>query len=180
MSRLYGVLSHAVICKILKKHKNPFCDCCGKSNNNNVNSNVHVTCRYTDKSTMTLQEFNREIVQFLKDHHLSVYAVEKRIQIDGLSGRVDCIFRENLYKKTLYIIDWKFSKYIPYTLQMEYVIQLNLYMYIMKRIDVFSTYNFQLYCIIFSTTGNNKIKIFKSMVLSEEFLKSLISVMNYK
>lgn len=170
MSRLYGITSHAALCKLLKKYrKNSFCECCRrrrirkrKNNNNDV-----------------LKKFNHEMFSFLQNHHLSVYAIEKRIQCDGLSGRVDCLFLDNICKNKLYIVDWKFSSYIPVNLQMDHVIQLNLYMYIMKRMKEFMVYTFEMYCIIFSSVDQDKIRIFKSIVLPEKFMENLITRMSF-
>lgn len=124
-------------------------------------------------------KFNKTLVNFLRDHHLSVYAVEKNIRIDNLGGRVDCIFLENRHHKTLYIVDWKFFRHVPNTLSMEYIIQLNLYMYMMKRLQEFSHFNFKLYCIIFSALDPNKIKVFDAMILPEEFLQTLTSIASF-
>lgn len=99
MSRLYGVQLHANICKQLKKYnKQPFCLCCSSSSRN-PKTIVH---KHSNNAQLH-KDFHAEMVQFLQNKHLSVFALEKTISIEGLTGRVDCILRENLFKKKLYI-----------------------------------------------------------------------------
>lgn len=169
MSRLYGVNSHAAICKRLKKYKKcPFCDCCVYTKKNTTRRTVKMAAELT-------QDFDRKMVQFLQKHHLSVFIIEKKIAIQGLNGRVDCVFIENIHKKTLYIVDWKFTRYVPHDVYIQHRIQLSLYAYIMKRMDAFSTYNFKTFCFFFAP--GNKIKILHCEILGDDFLESLISRM---
>lgn len=167
MSRLYGVTLHAAMHRVLRTYKQlPFCDCCRRSYNKKTKSILDRM--HTD--------FNIEMVQFLQKHHLSVVAMEKKIQIDGLLGRVDCIFKENVYNKKLYIIDWKFTKHLPAELCQEYRIQLNLYLYIMQRMQLFNAFDqFEMYCFIFSSHDLNQLKIFKCEAMSQDFIENLIS-----
>lgn len=185
MSRLYGVVSHAKICKLFKKYKKKsFCECCLVNKKKTcLIDKIKQKKKYPNKQQelikTLLKDFNSEMFQFLENNHLSVHAIEKKIFCDGLTGRVDCIFRENINKKKLFIIDWKFCNNIPTSLHLDYELQLNLYMYIMKRMKIFSNYDFEMYCFIFSSHDNNKIRIFKCKVLPEGFIQNLISIISF-
>lgn len=178
MSTLYGIISHAALSKLLRRHQHKsFCECCADVVGNDDDDAVIAV---DDKQKNNLNSgLNKNLVEFLREHHLSVFAVEKHLRVDNLGGRVDCIFLENRHRKTLYIVDWKFFRHIPSTLPMEYVIQLNLYMYMMKRLNEFSNFNFKLYCVIFSALDSNKLKVFKTMILPDDFLKTLTSIMSF-
>lgn len=167
MSRLYGVVSHAAMCKILKKYKNTsFCECCNCDLNNSIQF---------DKLTEMKKDFHIEMVQFLQNNHLSVFVMEKKIYIPGLNGRIDCVFIENVHRKKLYIIDWKFTKNIPNELTVQHRIQLSLYAYIMKRMESFCMYEYETYCFFFSP--DNQIKILNCKILEDDFVESLITRM---
>lgn len=169
MSRLYGVVSHAAMCKLLKKYKKKsFCECCV--------CDSFDTCNF-DRALQVEKDFNIEMVQFLQRHHLSVFLMEKKIAIPGLNGRIDCVFIENLFKKTLYIVDWKFTKNIPEELSVQNRIQLSMYAYIMKRMEDFSIYDFKTYCFFFSP--QNYTKIIHCELLGDDFLESLITRMHF-
>lgn len=189
MSQLYGIVSHSALCRLLRTHmSNPFCSCCAttppictenrekkKQRGRTRKSAAVVETKKTPwLKAKTLSEFNAELVQFLQNNHLSVYAIEKTVKIGGLCGRVDGIFRDNVNKRTLYVVDWKFSKNVPPSLPMEYVMQLNLYRYIMKRMTQYAKYDLQLYCFIFSA-HNNSMRVFKSLILPDEFIWNFIS-----
>lgn len=176
MSHLYGILSHSTLSKELRiLKKKSFCNCCKTIDNDDDDNNniVYNSANFLSNNYMLLN--------FLSEHHLSVYEIEKKIStfdVDNvliINGRVDCIFKKNLYKNTLYICDWKFSKYIPEDLPIDYAIQLNLYKYIMKQMHQYKNYEIEMYCIIFSSITKNKLKIYKSIILTENFLKNLIS-----
>lgn len=124
-----------------------------------------------------------DLVNFLRQHHLSVLDVEKRIQTnDGLCGRVDCIFRQHNKPHTLFIVDWKFThSHMPKSLSMDQVMQLNLYRYIMHQMATYAAIKtIEMFCLIFSgtsktTTNKKKLKIFKVDTIPEEFLRTLIT-----
>lgn len=190
MSQIYGIISHAKMCKLLKQYKKqPFCNCCStrkqqqqykrrqreptKENKNNCRRRLQKQEQLKRMNT----DFNDVLVQFLQKHHLCVYAIEKKVQIDGLRGRVDCIFLESVHKKTLYIIDWKFTKHLPAELNIQYKIQLNLYRYIMQRMEIYAIYDdILMYCIF---VDNNRVKILKCDILHEDFIENLISLTNF-
>lgn len=178
MSQLYGVVSHATIGKILNAYDGkPFCNCCTVMTPKCLNKKTLRRNRSKkDNSQMTtIQDFNIEMFHFLQRNHLSVHAIEKTIQHNGIIGRVDGIFQDNMNRNRLFIIDWKFSKFIPTYIKMDHVIQLNLYMYIMKKMKTYATYNFDLYCIMFSSQNNKYMKIFKCNHLPEKFIENLIT-----
>lgn len=123
-----------------------------------------------------------DLVNFLRQHHLSVLDVEKKIQTnDGLCGRVDCIFRQHNKPHTLFIVDWKFThSHMPKSLSMDQVMQLNLYRYIMHQMATYAAIKtIEMFCLIFSgtsnTTNKKKLKIFKVDTIPEEFLRTLIT-----
>lgn len=173
MSLLNGVKSHAKLRQQLKTfNKVPFCECC-------CHRKVCKCTSITNKKRHTIQDLHVDIMEFMKMHHLSVYGIEKKISCMGLNGRVDGIFKANQTKNKLYLIEWKFCRYIPERLDITYIIQLNLYMYIMKQIKKYKKFHFDMYCFIFSTTQNN-IKIFKCINLPDEFIKNFITCTYFK
>lgn len=187
MSRLYGVNSHAEICRILKTYNTrPFCECCRNKqqlhddatpeNSRKKKRKRRTVKKSTIDATKTMENFSEIILEFLQSHHLSVHAVEKRIAYNGITGRVDCIFQDNMNPKKLFIVDWKFSNYIPLHIQMDYMIQLNIYMYILKRTRMYASYTFELYCFIVPSSSNSKqTKIFKCNHLPDTFIENLIT-----
>lgn len=169
MSRLYGVTSHAILCRLLKAYKKrPFCRCCRRrryrpSNQDNVELDVEA-------------QLNTTLFTFLQENHLSVLDVEKKLNSEGLCGRVDCIFLQNTNdKKTIYIVDWKFTRNLSRTLAIDHVIQLNLYRYIMQRMPKYNNYDMQLYCIRFSSSQSGCLEISKSKLLPDTFIRNLIT-----
>lgn len=203
MSRLYGVKSHAALCKLLKKYKkNPFCACCFnkkstkrryQQHHNEKTTKIEAAARkpiarrstkheikYALNLSSMNEDFNSSLVSFLQQNHLSVYAVEKKIKFENLSGRVDCIFIENVNRRKLFIIDFKFMNSMPRELHMQYIIQLNLYRYIMKRMSEYMMFDFEMYCLIFSSYNKNHINIIKCIQLPEDFVESLISRLSFK
>lgn len=183
MSCLNGIISHAAICGLLKTfNTHPFCNCHVMATPNIQKRKTRDRRRkHAVKIAKNLMShtINQEMLKFLKDNHLFVYAVEKRIEYDNIVGRIDCIFKSHLDKTQLYIIDWKFSRNIPNFIQMDYIIQLNIYMYIMKRINLYSKCTFKLYCFIFSTSGK-RLKIFECNHLPEPFIDNLITKTIFK
>ncbi|WBR61441.1 exonuclease [Drosophila suzukii associated hytrosavirus 1] len=181
MSQLYGVVAHAALCRLLRTYKSkPFCSCCTAPTDVYPESKSRKRRRRVPPPSQTLEEFNADMLQFLQNHHLSVLDIEKSVQINGLRGRVDGIFIDSLNKRKLFIIDWKFSKYMYNNLLMEYVIQLNLYMYIMKRMSQYANFDYELYCFVISSSNNQKLKIFKVDILPEEFMANFITKSCYE
>lgn len=172
MSLLYGLQSHKELGKLLQAHDSePFCKCCSRKNNNDANDVL---------VKQGIQKFSRPLYKFLQTHHLSVHAIEHTVKTQQLSGRIDCIFLENVYKKTMYIVDWKFSKRIPQKISNDYKIQLNLYMHILTCIHEQQNqqYDYKLYCIVFSSPPHNKMKVFNVEKLPKDFIANTISILS--
>lgn len=165
MPRLYGVISHAVMRKTLRKYRrDPFCNCCRlkKKTIRHSNDDAHI--------------LHRDLVQFLAKHHLSVLDLEVRLEIDQLRGRVDAIFMSNIGDgNTIYIIDWKFIKHIPTQLSFDYVMQLNLYKYIMQHMSKYCHYIIEMYCVMLSSQSKLSFKAFKPINLPDDYIKSLFT-----
>ncbi len=168
MSRIYGVVSHATLRKQLKQFRRmAFCTCC--RSRPRTEHNYDYTC------------LNDDLVKFLSDNHLGVMAMEQPVAIDGVTGRVDCIFLRKSDKRTLFIVDWKFLSNIPADLPMDYVVQLNLYMYMMKRMKRFEKFDMTMWCLCFSSRPTNKstFKAFSVQPLPENFIRTLITKTNF-
>lgn len=165
MSLLYGILSHSFMNKTLREHrKNPFCTCCGRTNKR--------------KENKSRTKFHNRMEQFLQQHHLSVFGVEKSIQACGLKGRVDCIFKRcdiggGGNKSILYIVDWKFQNYIPDNLSMTFRLQLNMYKYIMMHMKKFEQFKIEMFVFIFHT-NKIELEIFKVDDINQLFIQELI------
>lgn len=172
-------MSHAAIRKLLQKHRRiPFCSCCcRRRRDKQINKNQHSNNGDYDGNVTTLHS---GLVQFLANHHLSVLRLEKQLKIDGVvHGRVDGIFRSNIGdKNTIYIVDWKFLSNIPQILTFDYILQLNLYLYIMKRLPKFCHYNMRMYCLVFSTS-TTEFKEYIVPAIPEDYIKSLLTIMFY-
>lgn len=172
MSRLYGITEHAVLRKQLKQYRQiPFCSCCRRRRQQQALSK---------QTTTDDTSIHSGLLQFLRQHHLSVLALEQRLAIDYVHGRVDGILKCNNSedRNTIFIVDWKFTRrHIPQILPIEYVLQLNLYMYMMKQMPQYSHYKMKMFCMIFS--ASNKFQPFPVIVLPDDYIKSLITRIFY-
>lgn len=186
MSRLYGVVSHAALRKTLKLYRNePFCSCCTAKQTNTDDVGVHADGktlkrrrrqRRKKKKREPPPDLHTGLLAFLQQNHLAVFAIEEYIETVDVTGRIDCIFLRQTDKKTLFVVDWKFTKSIPDNLYMDYVLQLNLYRYMMKRLAKYAGYEIELYCLMFSYYEPEKLKIFKAEHLPDDFIASLITM----
>lgn len=183
MSQLYGIISHAALCSLLKTYnKTPFCDCAlTPSTQQTKTTKKEKKHRRTRRKhaaqiaqNIMSQRLHDDLLAFMKFHHMFVHAVEKRVACEGLCGRVDCILQSHIDRKKMFIIDWKFTKCEQQLIHMDYVVQLNIYMYIMRRMAAYKNCTFTLYCFIF-TEASRHVNIFRCQHLSDAFIQSLIT-----
>lgn len=170
MSMLYGVKNHARMNRVLKKYKNyTFCDC-------------HLTEKQKKRQLQRRQKLqyykiHDELTDFFQEHHLCLYGTERKIEFGELNGRVDCICKQKSTRNTLFILDWKFSTNRLNKLSFDYILQMNLYKYIMNKMDEFKKFDIQMFCCIFI---DNIIHIFSCEVLDLLFIENFLSNTSFK
>lgn len=173
MSQLYGVRAHASISQQLMKYKRrPLCCCCCHRKRK-CKCPPDNTEERLNKQIMLNYDFQEKMVEFIQQRHLSVFAIEHRVKINGICGRIDAIFRANYQRKKLYIVDWKFLRYMPEQIDITYIIQLNLYRYMLQQMAKYQNYELEIFCFCF--TRYQTLKIFECTKLSKEFIESFIT-----
>lgn len=154
-----GIKEHAIIRKLLKDHcSQSFCSCHGTT------------------FPRVSENISSKLVQFCADHHLAIFATEKSIIYQLISGRVDAIFKCQDQDDTYVIVDWKFPQNHQVSMSFDTILQLNLYRYILRNgnIEGFTPETKIFMYVVYNATIDTKIKIYQCNVLQESFIQSII------
>lgn len=162
--RFFGTKSHSNVANLLRSRHKFYCQC---------HLPITTSTMSTTSSSNTM-ELSSIFLQFAQDHHLQLYFVEKKFTFERLTARIDAAFI-NSDDEHIYIIDWKFPIRGD-VLRFDSVLQLNLYMYILKKSEPkYQNKKFKLYCIHNALMEEEqKTEIFSCPILDQQFINNFV------